>query len=553
METEEMTSAPSSGSDSELSEYVVTLKNKDDLDIFYEDMETPGGDLYIPNRAVEVANRREISRNTHYYLTKEEADQIRNDARVLDVQPLPETLSLKVRPSYTQTSSFWDKSTSNTNTHKNWALLRSVEGAQRSNWGSNGTPSQTGTININETGRNVDVVIVDGHIDPTHPEYAVNEDGTGGSRVVQYNWFQHNPTVTGGAAGTYAYTPYSTGFNTLTEDNNHGAHVAGTACGNTQGWARGANIYNISPYGSNPNSFSVLYLFDYIRAFHNSKTNGNPTICNNSWGYGYEVPIANITSYTYRGVTTSGTPSAATLAAIGLPISSGGYVYHPGRYPALDADVEDAIADGIIMVGAASNDYMKVDVPGGLDYNNYYTYAGFQNIYYHQGSSPTAAEGAICVGAVGNLVNESKAQFSNCGSRVDIYAPGQAIMSSVNSTLSFGGTTDPRNASYSIVKIQGTSMASPQVCGVLACVLETYRTMTNSEALEYITRYSKTSQMTDTGGGYTDYTSLQGSQNRYLFFYKERQTEGNMYPKVNYRVRKASGVMYPRTKIRRAG
>jgi hypothetical protein len=119
--------------------------------------------------------------------------------------------------------------------------------------------------------------------------------------------------------------------------------------------------------------------------------------------------------------------------------------------------------------------------------------------------------------------------------------------------LSFGGTTDPRNASYSIVKIQGTSMASPQVCGVLACVLETYRTMTNSEALEYITRYSKTSQMTDTGGGYTDYTSLQGSQNRYLFFYKERQTEGNMYPKVNYRVRKASGVMYPRTKIRRAG
>ena len=28
---------------SELKEYIVTLKNRDDLDAFYEDMETPGG------------------------------------------------------------------------------------------------------------------------------------------------------------------------------------------------------------------------------------------------------------------------------------------------------------------------------------------------------------------------------------------------------------------------------------------------------------------------------------------------------------------------------
>ena len=57
-------------------DYIVTLKNKNDLDNFYDDMETPGGNLYIPDRSVEVADRRKISRNTHYYLTAEEAEVI---------------------------------------------------------------------------------------------------------------------------------------------------------------------------------------------------------------------------------------------------------------------------------------------------------------------------------------------------------------------------------------------------------------------------------------------------------------------------------------------
>jgi hypothetical protein len=66
----------------ELREYIVTLKEHQDLDSFYEDMETPGGNLYIPDRAIEVAVRRPISRNTNYLLTYEEAEQLRNDPRV---------------------------------------------------------------------------------------------------------------------------------------------------------------------------------------------------------------------------------------------------------------------------------------------------------------------------------------------------------------------------------------------------------------------------------------------------------------------------------------
>ena len=106
-----------------MKEYIVTLKNFDDLDEFYLDMETPGGNLYIPNRSVDLINRRPISRNTHYLLTDEEADQIRNDPRVLRCTPRPEDLGMELKKYWTQTSSDWNKSGSISNSHLNWGLL----------------------------------------------------------------------------------------------------------------------------------------------------------------------------------------------------------------------------------------------------------------------------------------------------------------------------------------------------------------------------------------------------------------------------------------------
>jgi len=68
---------------SDLKEYVVTCRSRDDLDQLYDDMETPGGNLYIPDRAVDLVHRRAISRNTHYMLTDAEAVDVGNDPRVL--------------------------------------------------------------------------------------------------------------------------------------------------------------------------------------------------------------------------------------------------------------------------------------------------------------------------------------------------------------------------------------------------------------------------------------------------------------------------------------
>ena len=53
----------------EMNEYIVTCRSYEDLQSLYDDMETEGGSFYIPNRAVELLNRREVSRNTHYKLT----------------------------------------------------------------------------------------------------------------------------------------------------------------------------------------------------------------------------------------------------------------------------------------------------------------------------------------------------------------------------------------------------------------------------------------------------------------------------------------------------
>lgn len=535
-----------------LREYVVTAVDRAVLDELCKDIESEGGSLYIPNRKVDIADLRPMSRSTHYYLSDDEAALIRKDPRVLAVELTPKELGITPRPQYTQTSEQWNKSSTVANTHVNWGLLRCTLGQQITNWGSDGTTSQSGTITLPTTGKHVDVVIVDGFFNPAHPEYAVNADGTGGSRVIQYNWFQHNPEVTGGAAGTYIYTPYvDAGNSQRTADNNHGAHVAGTAVGNTQGWARDANIYNLNPYSTDVNSINALYIFDYIRAFHNSKPinpvtgRKNPTIVNNSWGYGYTILASSISSVVYRGQLYSGPFTAQQLISYGVDVY-GGIVAGPIRYPALDADLDDAADDGIIIISAASNDYFKVDVPGGLDYDNYFIRFGTP-FFYHRGTSPGAADSTISVGSIGTTVAETKSTFSNCGPRTDIFSPGSQIISSVNS----GSVSDSRNPSYFLSKYSGTSMASPQVCGILACALETYPNMTQEEAVAYITSYSKKNQMTDTAGGYDDYTSLQGAANRYLYFYQERPVSGFVYPKKNYKSRPATGKLYPRPRIKR--
>ena len=253
---------------SEQKEYIVTCVSMEDLDSLYNDLETIGGSESIPNRIVPVYRRRPLSQNTHYMLTDEEALALSQDVRVLDVKPVELIESSRKLCSYTQTGNFNKSPYTDAMdpSYRNWALLRCIEGIQRSGWGSDSTKNQSATITIGPTGKNVDVIVMDGICGvPNHPEFAVNADGSGGSRYVQYDWYQLNSIVTSldddGAtllSGSYSYATDSNVANA-----NHGAHTTGTVAGNTCGWARDANIYQLGALGQQGIGSTIIW--DYVK------------------------------------------------------------------------------------------------------------------------------------------------------------------------------------------------------------------------------------------------------------------------------------------------
>ena len=119
-------------------EYIVTCNSMEDLDSLYDDMETAGGSLYIPDREVELTNRRTISRNTHYMLTDSEAEELRKDSRVLACELTMEEQGMIPIMFWEQTGDF-EKSSTIDSSDKNWGLYRVNKGATVSDWGTNGS------------------------------------------------------------------------------------------------------------------------------------------------------------------------------------------------------------------------------------------------------------------------------------------------------------------------------------------------------------------------------------------------------------------------------
>lgn len=592
----------------ELKEYIVTLHRHEDLEGFYDDMETPGGSLYIPDRAVDFAARRPISRNTHYMLTDEEAELVKKDERVWDA--VDKSTIPPRRLSYIDQSNNWDKRPWNEeqdSNHKNWALLRCTETENRPDWGSDDTFNQTGSISVTSSGRNVDIIIADGLVNREHVEFL---DSEGQSRVKYYNWYQHTSEITGGTTenGTYPQP-------TVSEQNNfncnHATHVAGTAAGNNYGWARNANIYNIAAVGysdvynlyqsgdyviynsdgtsvetiNQPSEIFANYaeydlgssdlFFDYIRLFHKYKPINpetglkNPTIVNASIGRLFPfnrnnidfIQFYNVTSLSIYGPADGSFFSDSELVNFGLINYNSEYVYFNVTLASEIAELEDLLNDGIIYVGSAGNDKLKMVNSDDPSYDNFLISGNYENptaiISYMRGSSLAIAPGSICVGSIGDTKNESKASYSNTGSRVDIYSPGTSIMSSVNGPdrqsqgkIIIQPVVDhPDDSAYKIHKYRGTSMAAPQVTGVLACHLETNPRLSPSDALDLVVSTSLKGQITDTGGGFTDEFSLQGAPNRYLYYKKQRETQGYVTAQLTNNVRKPSGMLFPRRRL----
>jgi subtilisin family serine protease len=227
----------------------------------------------------------------------------------------------------------------------------------------------------------------------------------------------------------------------------------------------------------------------------------------------------------------------------------------PARSTALDTDVQDCINDGIIMVGAAGNYYFNCEEYGGVDYNNTITKDGVT--YYHsRGSSPSAASNCICVGNIDSKVSEHKSATSQWGGRVDVWAPGSNIMSASYSQFVdyYDTIADPRNGSYFFTRVSGTSMASPQVTGLLACLCEQEPNLTQAEALQYI-KESALPDVADNGNNpnQSGHIGFGDSNNRYLFDKRKRPIDGMAHPAVLHKNRNTTtaGVKYPRVRNNR--
>ena len=480
-------------------EYIVTLKKDVDYQKFNEEMIQSTGAGAIPNRTVDIANARPGSkRNTHYALTEAEVIQLRKDPRVGAVEIPPEQRTdISPEPLAIQTGNF-SKTTSDGGAYMNWGMRRCIE---RDNPYTFSTPSSN-EFAYTLDGTGVDVVIQDTGVQPGHPEY---DDADGNTRLQQIDWY-----AASGLSGTMP-----SNFNS--DYNGHGSHVAGTVAGLNFGWAKNAHIYSAKiPLGSGGSGMPISDSFDAIKLWHRNKpitSTGykRPTIVNMSWGYGRG--FSNINGGNYRGTAWTGTSKRAEYGMIGGGFGS----RHPVRLFTYDADIDEMTDEGIHICIAAGNSRQKIDEVGGLDYNNYYNSGG--RVYYHRGGSPFGTDAMI----VGNLDSnihsgglEQKASSSETGPGITVYAPGTNIMSAWRSS---GGSTYHLNSSYKQNNISGTSMASPQVCGLGACILQLEPYHTAESLKQKIRNLASQDKIYSTGqdDDYSNSRSILNSANKLLY------------------------------------
>ena len=577
--------------------YVVTLHNREDLDGFYDDMKDNGFRLNL---------KRPISRNTHYWMTDEQAEELKQDPRVWDVDLRPEDKGIYPKICKTTTDetvpryfegSFWKGGGIDPLNDHSWGYVHTIGDPALPNNGKQQFGSSGGnysrhvsTIFANpyensawSDGRNVDIVVCDDPVSSDCSDWM----GFEANRFVSYQWFNELNTEVSSIDddGQTLPTGNVTYYSNQTNPEYHGTHVAGTCAGNFYGLANQANIYGLQILGTMPSgqTLPTLLLYDYLRAFHKKKPINpvtgykNPTISNHSWGYSTEtsleaefptgIVIGNVVEVNYRGVqynASNPNPSGWTMAGLEIDFGIAPTKWSiPVTLTSVNADVEDAIEDGIVIICAAGNDNFHVVPQGDQDYNNFVIFQGYNSnapIYFNRGMSPASAPNAIMVGSLGSDAQFKRSSFTNFGPRIDVFAPGSNIISTWGSPAAITGPRAGQgivDTKYSggtdwMYPISGTSMASPLVASVAAMVANARRTdrFSNDDLRAYINNNSVFGDMTfDAGttnqGTFADNSCGKDSPNKYLMSKNPRKENGNMENKVGDR---RSGAVFPRPK-----
>ena len=532
--------------------YAVYLKSRNDLDGFYSDMKSDGfklavkrewsqGTIYHMTEAQAVELRKDSR--------VEECELATQPIKLFSYKSWGEVN----QTTHTWGSDYRKSGGEGSGMERDWGKLHcSGDDADKrksptlpngQGWYENGALIPVANDGIRQLfgdGRHVDLVICDTEVAwdsadwINHDQESWDTDGTvipiGQSRFHQYDWYgelnqyvgaldDDGESIPGGN-----YTDYPTAANAT---GTHGTHVMSTAGGSRWGWAKAANLYNMNVFGSIPQ----YLMFDYLRAFHFNKPinkitgRRNPTVCNHSWGYIYNwgdytdylLSVTDLTQVVWRGVTyNSSNPNPSGWTNLGIAADFGietGYpVYSLPKRTAHYLDVQQLIDDGICHVGAAGNDHRyyvsQIDPTTGqqsVDWDNKMTIDyGYGDVYLCRPGSPNGAHqdanglggkgrSAISVGALSNYADMTKADFSNYGPTTSTFAPGENVIAA--STAQHYGYNNPVDPNYGgdnwYESMGGTSMASPQVAGMAACLATNKPRFTNSDLLGFIQNYDR--------------------------------------------------------------
>jgi hypothetical protein len=283
--------------------------------------------------------------------------------------------------------------------------------------------------------------------------------------------------------GTYTRDNCNGTNTTISAEGNHGTPCAGQAFGRTFGWAYNANKWFIDAYGSYGFGLNVDLYFDVMKIFHVNKPinplygTQDPTISSNSWGFRETTPS---TGYYYfrQGTSGSGGVAYSTKPNFMAYIGSAG---DSGRCKGemlpnnLTTAGDELIASGVIFVVAAGNSNQKQVGSSDADFNNYWATSAATPL---SSATHTALDGistcynttsrrgfpqqlgmyesggqivypSINIGALDDNIQldgkERKVNYSDMGSQIDGYSPGDGTLSS--SRVAYG-TAYPRYDTY---------------------------------------------------------------------------------------------------------
>ena len=440
-------------------------------DLLKDELTAESGNDYVPARTVDVVEPRNGSkRHFAMALTDDEAITLRDDPRVNSVhEPIEwddDMLDFEVNH---RTS--WARKDPGT-VQNNWGLLRHIEATN--GWPTTGAAdtrsSEYYTGHLDGTG--VDLVVHEGSAARITHEQFYDANGT-----TRYNELQWNTLPNMGSANTINYS---------TAAGNHATHVLGTMGGLTVGWAPGAQLYSL-PIN---NIGSSLFWFDAVKEFHlNKSVDPNtgyrrPTVMNMSWGY--KTILSNITGIYFRG-SNVGTTVSSSYGVIGD-------IYDRVNCPiyGFESEIDELHEAGVIITKSGGNQYQKLDVEGGIDYDNYLTRSvntGNINaggaLYYNRGSSNRSTDTIVVGNMDSDLYSSTEATntSSEKGPRVDVWAAGTNIVSG-------GAGGDNTYLNYT-----GTSMAAPQVAGMCALLVQMNPGMTPAQVRQWVINNAKTGQL----------------------------------------------------------